>query len=441
MKSSRSKQLFFFVAVLLLAGLACSQVGMPPAVATTEQQPTPGSVTVSSPEPAQTPMPTLGEVVFEDKFADNSNNWYVGKDKDTESIVEDGKYKVRILVPNNNFYWFASPLSVSDVDMTLDAEFAGGAPENAAYGLLCHYQDDGNYYRFRIAPDGSYTIDKSVNKETSVLADWTKSNAIKQGVGETNQVHVICNANHLVLYINDNFVADVMDTSLSGGSFQLMVGAYTNNKDDKNSIEVNFSNLTVRKPLAWERPTNTILSDSFDNNNNKWDVFQETDGSGQIENGQMIMKVNAEDSIYRIWTGTTLSNVDLTFDATIQEGDPANVAFGAACRYTNNDNYYSFNMDGKGFYILTKKVNKNPATLVDWTSSPAIKTGVGETNRIRVVCSHNILELYANDQLLVSSMDTSLLAGGFALQAGRFKKDGKPMSVGFDNVEVKYPEK
>jgi len=435
MKFTRIKQLYFALAALLLASLACSLVEAPAAT----EQPAATSVAVATPEPTQEQKPEFGEILLEENFADNSNNWYVGADAETESLVEDGKYKVRILIPDDSFYWFVPPVSISEVDMAVDTEFTEGAPENAAYGFLCHFKDGDNYHRFRVAPDGTYAIDKSVNTEQSYIFEWTKTNAINQGVGATNKLRAICSENHLTLYINDAFVADVVDTSLSGGSFNLMVGAYANNQDDKNPIGVNFSNLIVQKPLTWERPTEVLMADSFDNNNNSWDIFDENGNSAQIENGKMVIKVVDTDSVYRVWPGVALSNVEMTFDAAIQEGTQANVAYGATCRYLDNNNYYSFSMDGDGYYTLTKKVNGTLETIIDWTQSSALKAGVGETNHVRVVCLDSTLELYANDQLMISSQDASLTAGGFALQAGRFAVDDQPMSVTFDNMEVKYP--
>jgi hypothetical protein len=217
------------------------------------------------------------------------------------------------------------------------------------------------------------------------------------------------------------------------------VASYKNNENDTNPVKVGFSNLVVRKPMAWERPVESMLHDTFDNNDKSWSVFEDQGNSAQIQNGQMVIKVADADSIYRIWPQLSLANVDITFDATIQEGTQSNVSYGAVCRFSNLDNLYSFRVDGDGYYILEKKVEGNWETLVDWTSSSVLKAGVGQTNHIRVVCSDSKLELYANDQLLVSSQDTTLTGSGFALQAGRFSKDDAAMSVSFDNVDVKYP--
>lgn len=433
MRPTHVKRIRFALISLLTAGLACSQFGTMPE---TKQPP---STPTAIPSPAPTADPVLEGILFADDFADNSNNWRVGADSAIESVVEGGKFKVRVLAPDDSFYWFTPPVSVSEVDLSVDTEFTEGAPENIAYGFLCHYTDGDNYQRVRVAPDGTYAIDKSVNAEKSYLVEWTKSGAIQQGVGAVNRLRTICNEGRLTLYINDSLTADVADTSLSGGSFNLTVGAYANNVNDKNPVAVSFSNLVARKPEAGTHPTEPVLTEAFNDNANNWDLFDENGNSAQIENGQLVMKVKDADSVYRIWPQMALSDVDMAFDVVIQEGTQANVSFGAACRYVNNDNYYSFNLDGDGYYTLRKKVNGAAEIIVDWTASTAVQPGVGVTNRIRVVCSGSTLELYANDQLVVSSQDASLTAGGFALQAGRFAVDGAPVSVAFDNVEVKYP--
>ena len=439
MNTNRTKQLSFALAALIMASLACSQFAAP---AATEQPQATSQVVASpeptKPEPTQEQKPEIGEILLEEYFADNSNKWYVGLDAETESVVEDGKFKVRVLVQDTSFS-FDPPSAISEADITVDTEFTEGAPENAAYGFLCHAKDADNRYRIRIAPDGTYSINKTVAGETTDLVNWTKANAINQGIGAINRIRTICSENHLTLYVNDILLSDVVDSDISGGSFSLLVAAYATNENDKNPIGVGFSNLIVREPLAWERPTEALLADSFDNNNNGWDVFEEGGNSAQIGNGQMVMKVADPDSVYRVWPQLALANLDMTFDIGIQEGTPSNITYGAACRFSNTDNLYSFEISGDGYYSLSKKVEGTWETLVDWTTSSALKTGIGEINKIHVVCSDSKLELYANDQLLISSMDTTLTGSGFALQTGRYTVDDKPVSVSFDNMEVKYP--
>jgi len=440
-KSNRFKQLYFALASLLLASLACSQVSGSP----TEQPAGATSVAAESaeptepPAPTQAPMPELGEVILDEQFTDNANNWYVGTDADTISVVEGGKFKISVLNLDTNFT-FDPPVAVSEADITVDTEFTEGAPENYGYGVTCHDKDVDNRYRIRISPDGTYAINKTVNTESTDIIPWTNTAAINRGVGAVNRMRVICSENQIILYVNDILLSNVVDTDLSSGSFSLLVAAYKVNENDSTPPSVSFSNLIVRKPLAWVRPAETLLADAFDNNDNGWDVFDENGNNASIENGQMIMKVKDKDSSYRIWPQLALTNVDLTFDAAVQEGTLSNLSYGAACRISDKSNY-SFKIDGDGYYSLGKIVDGNWETLVDWTASSAVKSGTGEINHIRVVCSGSTLELYANDQMLISSQDSSLTGSGFALQTGLGAADELPVSVAFDNVEVKYPEK
>jgi len=202
-------------------------------------------------------------------------------------------------------------------------------------------------------------------------------------------------------------------------------------------------------PVATEAPAteapmpkagDTLLSESFDNNDNEWGLFEEDGYSAQIQDGQMVMKFMEPDYYsYSLPKGNNFSNVDISFDVVVQEGAQDNAWFGAMCRYTDESNYYDFNVDGDGYYGLWKVVNGETETIIDWTESTAIKPGIGETNRIRVICSDSALELYANDQLVFSKQDTTLTAGKFSLQAGRYEEDDALVSVAFDNLEVKVP--
>lgn len=237
MRSIRIWHLILGVCVLLLASLACAQMEVLPTVEATE-----------APVVEASPTTDAGEMLLEEQFVDNSNNWAVGENKYTKTSIEDGKYQVR--VPTDGYNWFNGPVAVSDVDITVDTEFVEGEAANSDYGVICRLVDAENHYRFRIASDGVYRIDKLEKGEFIALVDWTPSDALKIGTGVVNTMRVICNRNHLTLYVNDTLLADVVDSSFEGGSFALMVGAYTNT--DTNVVTpavVNFSNLTVRKPL------------------------------------------------------------------------------------------------------------------------------------------------------------------------------------------------
>lgn len=209
---------------------------------------------------------------------------------------------------------------------------------------------------------------------------------------------------------------------------------------------MSFDNLVVRKPQAWKAPSGVLFSEKFDKTNDNWSLTtKKTDWgySDQITGGQLVMNFEKPDTWKYILTPIQLSNVDMSFDVILKKGAQNEASMGAVCRASNGDNFYefttNFDLDGVGYYLLGKKVNGTYEKLIDWTESTVMKAGIGKTNRMRVVCSGSDLELYVNGQSLFKTKDTSLTFGGPGLSAGRFEGDGAPISVAFDNLEVKYP--
>ena len=66
----------------------------------------------------------------------------------------------------------------------------------------------------------------------------------------------------------------------------------------------------------------------------------------------------------------------------------------------------------------------NFTALVDWTSSPSIKAGVGQDNRLGVMAEGDTYRFYANGALLDEVTDDSFNGGRFGLfVAGKDTED------------------
>jgi hypothetical protein len=130
--------------------------------------------------------------------------------------------------------------------MTVQARQTSG-PNNNAYGVLCRYQDENNFYIFLISCDGYYAIGKYQTGEQQVTyltpnQEYVSSDLINQGVA-TNLLRVSCIGNELSLSVNGLPLATVQDDSFSGGDVGLGVSTL-----EPGTAVVQFDDLLVLAP-------------------------------------------------------------------------------------------------------------------------------------------------------------------------------------------------
>ncbi|HZS75749.1 MAG TPA: hypothetical protein VFA41_03985 [Ktedonobacteraceae bacterium] len=96
----------------------------------------------------------------------------------------------------------------------------------------------GQYYVFRVSIDGQYTLEAyDGNKATTLSSGF--STAISTGIGQTNQLAVIADHNTLSLFVNQNFVISVTDSTFASGQIGVVALDYNVPAD------VEFSNAQV----------------------------------------------------------------------------------------------------------------------------------------------------------------------------------------------------
>jgi hypothetical protein len=70
--------------------------------------------------------------------------------------------------------------------------------------------------------------------------------------------------------------------------------------------------------------------------------------------------------------------------------------------------------------------------IVDWTASPAIKTGPSADNTLMVWTAGSEFRFYANDQYLFSAQDSTLTSGYYGIYLADRTAAG--LTVNFDNL-------
>lgn len=189
-------------------------------------------------------LPWVGEgpVLFKDSFSSKTGGWSTKEDNLSFSGYQNGKFRLWVNLPHFQF-WSIPGLNFENIQVYTKAQKIGG-PDNNLFGVLCRYQNEANYYAFVIGSDGYYGIYRVLDGEKSLLGQdqLGYDEVINRGNAE-NEIIVVCQADQLLLVVNNKRLIQVNDTALTYGDVGLIVGNY-----DKPGTDILFDNFIVTKP-------------------------------------------------------------------------------------------------------------------------------------------------------------------------------------------------
>jgi 3-keto-disaccharide hydrolase len=156
-----------------------------------------------------------------------------------------------------------------------------------------------------------------------------------------------------------------------------------------------------------------------------------------VQDSQLHIVVKQPDTLAWSVAGLALADFTLDVDATPLDG-PDDNGYGIIARRIDDENLYSFQVSGDGYFIIQKRVKGKWTNLTgDWQSAPAIHPGK-QANHLHVTCKGNVLTFTANDTQLAQVTDGDLARGDIGVVASTFSEPD--VHVAFDNVSVKQAE-
>lgn len=166
-----------------------------------------------------------GDQTYTEIF-DETGSWRIGEDFDVNGQVVDGVYRFDVSADVGTF-WTTAGENFRNGLYSVEVTQTDG-PIDAGYGLMFRVDDDNDsFYLFEISGDGFAWIGRCLAgcSEQSVLINdwWFETNAIKQGLGETNELKVEANANNLIFFVNNIEIGRVTDSILGQGDIGLFV--------------------------------------------------------------------------------------------------------------------------------------------------------------------------------------------------------------------------
>jgi hypothetical protein len=163
---------------------------------------------------------------FDDFNGEQDCGWAIYNRGGGSATVENSAMQVTVNQPGQ--LWWTNPgRDFDDVIVSAEARQVGG-PNDNAYGLICRYQNEENFYVFLVSGDGFYAIGKYQTGTENVVyltenQQFLPSDSINLGVA-SNELRASCVGNQLSLEVNGIPVLSVTDPTFVTGDIGLAAG-------------------------------------------------------------------------------------------------------------------------------------------------------------------------------------------------------------------------
>jgi hypothetical protein len=216
---------------------------LPPPTPTPAPTDAPSPTATGSPEPTATPQlenATLGDLIFEDEF-DSPGLWSLGE-TDESNLTVNGGVMTFTQKKAGSFSFRITGKQGDNFHAEVSAALADRCNSGDRYGLMFRVQDPSNYYLFQIDCEARYRFVRYVADASTVLVDWTESEAIERGEQSANTLGVTAKDGIFLLSVNDQPLTTAADTTFASGRFGLLVGS-----NATPNFAVVFDNLRANK--------------------------------------------------------------------------------------------------------------------------------------------------------------------------------------------------
>ena len=200
-----------------------------------------------------------------------------------------------------------------------------------------------------------------------------KSSAIKNGLGKSNTVKIRKEGDFYKFYINNVYVTKTDFESFYGS--EIGFGIYFKQKVSIDYLKINRLKGNKTKPIITNKTLSLPLYDSFNNNNNNWNLDDLSDYSVAMNNGQLLMHRKKKGGILISKSINVDSNRDFIIETSIRsKNSDTNGMYGFTFGRKNSANEFSFLLSSTGTYKFRKFDNDKYKEIIPSTFSSAIKT-------------------------------------------------------------------
>ena len=207
-----NSRVFFAVAALVLASLACSVLG--------------------------------GGALLEDDFSGGDITWGTGTDAD--SSVEYSEDALKFFVNKDLYFVWSTPNDEEYENVHIEVTANNNSTDStAAFGIICNLQITNTSYYFAVTGAGEYAIGKYTFAGDTLLTNggqWAESSRIPANAA-SYRLGADCGNNTLTFYVDGQQIDSVSDSTYTTGN----VGVFAWSGEQLDGTDVTFDDFVMTK--------------------------------------------------------------------------------------------------------------------------------------------------------------------------------------------------
>jgi hypothetical protein len=171
----------------------------------------------------------MGVLLHEDFANPTASSLHQRAMRHVDYTFEGGAYRIAVEQPGLLAWSLFEPIYTNAI-IEAEAALIAGAPTSAS-SLLFRYHDADNFYLFSVAHNGYYRLERLTNGTSTVLIDWTYSDAIVRLPTATpapntpppahNTLRVELRDNYIALAVNGTPLDHTLDDTVRAGKVAL----------------------------------------------------------------------------------------------------------------------------------------------------------------------------------------------------------------------------
>ncbi len=367
---------------------------------------------------------------FSDQFNSNANNWFTASDEKKDFSIKNGKYYLKHKRNEKGWTTYDDHYIDTKRDFEIETKIDKiSGVTNYGYGLIFGKKDD-NEFRFSISSNGYYKVARRVNGKEQLMQKWTTTEHVNTGNSKSNVLKVKKENNYYKFYINGNYVYQTEFEDFYGDDMGYVV--FNNQEIAVDYLRIkylNSNNTIVNNNKAIKLP----FTESFNSNLNSWSTDNVDNYTSSISGGKLNIHRKKAGGIFISRHVDIDTSKDFIIETTMsRQKSGASGLYGLTFGRKNSSNEFTFLISTNGSYMYRKFDNDKYSAIIPFTDSEAVKTGIGQKNKLKIVKSGSLLRFYLNNQYLNEAPFQNFFGNSIGYTVYYEQK------ISVDNLEIKY---